>query len=332
MVKEQVKGMVKGMAKGMVQGMVQGMVKEMVKGIDKGMVQGMAQGMVKEQLKEMVQRIVKGICAHRSQGKAGSQISLSSFYNMQMHLLTGIVYLSICTTLIRLPYLKLLFPPQEIINVSVFAQMFCRVFSLIEWAVAPKITQQLPGLLMCWAELWMPVSNGTFPQHFQILCNRIFQSSQICEIGGGQQLFRLHNRDIFEGQEEAKQQHWSCFVFLPLHPAQIPNLLLVPSICHFASVVLLSPVALGAAELWPQAKALQHILCAQVPGTGVFRGWGVKRQNCSGRFLLLSTPIRVARNSSSSWKSSCHGRDCFHLSLSVQSGGRGQGATVIYTL
>lgn len=57
--------------------------------------------------------MVKGICARRSEGKAGSQISLSSFYNMQMHLLTGTVYLSICTTLIRLHYLKLLFPPRD---------------------------------------------------------------------------------------------------------------------------------------------------------------------------------------------------------------------------
>lgn len=85
-----------------------------------GMVEGMVEGMV------------KGICAHRSEGKTGSQISPSSFYNMQMHLLTGIVYLSICTTLIRLHYLKLLLSPQEIIKVSAFAQMFCRVFSLTE--------------------------------------------------------------------------------------------------------------------------------------------------------------------------------------------------------
>lgn len=56
----------------------------------------------------------------------------------------------------------------------------------------------------------MPVCNGTFPQHFWILCNRIFQSSQICEIWDGQQLFGLHNRDILEGQGEAKQQHWWC--------------------------------------------------------------------------------------------------------------------------
>lgn len=56
----------------------------------------------------------------------------------------------------------------------------------------------------------MLVCNGTFPQHFQILWKRIFQSSQICEIWDGQQLLGLHNRDIFEGQEEAKQQPWWC--------------------------------------------------------------------------------------------------------------------------